>query len=300
VNGYRVTARSVSRAALALVIMSLVGCATPPRRALDPADRSPPGGREAVVLVSQGEIHAEINASQVSAALGGGLLGALIDTSVNQHRTNKAEETIKPLRDALGGYNFDQRAVEATRAALVGLDWLGARQVSFSKDVSSNNRIACLDKSQAPEVIFATYDYGLSADFAAMEVTVTVTIAPKAVPPGKAAKDRIDVGNAAYTQEFTAVVPLASAGTDLAANTQLWVADGARLARVALDSGLARDTLLIQRGLSQTPQDAAKLGQGASVNEHGLVGKLIEKDAKGTLLVDPRGTWVYVAAIPIG
>lgn len=299
-SGYRVTARAVSRVVLALVFMSLVGCVTPPRRALDPADRSPSGGREAVVLVSQGEIHAEINASQVSAALGGGLLGALIDTSVNQHRTNKAEEALKPLRDALAGYNFDQRALEATRAALANLDWVGAKQVSFSKDVSADNRSACLDKSQAPEVLFATYDYGLTADFGAVEVSVTVTIAPKAVPPGKAAKDRINISNAAYTQEFTAVVPIAGAGKELAGNTALWAADGAKLARVALDSGLARDTLLIQRGLAQTPQDAARVGQGASVNDHGLVGKLIEKDDNGTLMVDPRGTWVYIAAIPIG
>jgi hypothetical protein len=291
---------AVSRGILTLAIVSLVGCATPPRRALEPADRSPSGGREAYVLVSQGEIHAAINRSAAGAVLGGGLLGALIDTSVNQHRTNKAEETVKSLRDALNGYNFDQRAVQATQSALAGLDWLGAKQVSFSKDVSDDSRNACLDKAQAPEVLFATYDYSLTADFSAVEVSVTVTIDARKIPPGGSAKDRIKTANAAYTQAFTSLVPLANATKEAPDNMQRWAADNARLARVALDAALGRDTQLIQRSLSQTPQDAAKLDKGAHVSEHGIAGKLIEKDDNGTLLIEPIGTWVYISTTPVG
>lgn len=296
----RYGAAALSRGVLVLGVLSLLGCATPPRRALDPADRSPSGGREVMVLVSQGEIHAAINPSVAGAVLGGGLLGALIDTSVNQHRTNKAEQTVKSLRDALNGYNFDQRAMEATQSALASLDWLGAKHATFSKDVSDDNRNACLDKAQAPEVLFATYDYSLTADFSAVQVSVTVTIDSRTIAAGKPAKDRIKVANAAFTQDFTSLVPLANAAKEPTDNVQRWAADNARLARVALDTALARDILLMQRSLSQTPQQAAQLGKGTQVNDHGIAGKLIEKDDNGTLLVEPLGTWVYIASTPVG
>jgi hypothetical protein len=86
------------RATLGVVFVVLAGCASQPRHFLDPADRSPVGGREAVVLVPQGEIKTLIVASQAGAA--SGLVGAIVDVSVNQHRANAAEKSITPLRTA--------------------------------------------------------------------------------------------------------------------------------------------------------------------------------------------------------
>jgi hypothetical protein len=55
------------RATLGLVFVVMAGCASQPRHFLDPADRSPVGGREAVVLVPQGEIKTLVVASQAAA-----------------------------------------------------------------------------------------------------------------------------------------------------------------------------------------------------------------------------------------
>lgn len=121
------------RAALVFVFVVMAGCASQPRHFLDPADRSPAGGREAVVLVPQGEIKTLIVASQAGASFG--LVGALIDVGVNQHRANAAEKPIMPLRTALTDYHFDQQALAATQVTVERMDWLAVRKTSFSKDM---------------------------------------------------------------------------------------------------------------------------------------------------------------------
>jgi hypothetical protein len=113
-------------ATLGLVFVVMAGCATQPRHFLDPADRSPVGGREAVVLVPQGEIKTLVVASQAGAAFG--LVGAIIDVGVNQHRANAAEKSITPLRTALTDYHFDQQALAATEVTVARMDWLAVRK----------------------------------------------------------------------------------------------------------------------------------------------------------------------------
>jgi hypothetical protein len=284
---------AVRLVALAYVALTLAGCAAHPRHAIDPSDRSPQGGREAVVVVSQGEIRGAVTASTGGQAFG--LVGALIDVGVNQHRANKAEAAITPLRNSLTSYNFDRKALSVTSASLPQLPWLNVRKVSFSKDVSDESLNGILDKSESPEVILVAYDYALTADFSGLQVGATVTIVPKAVPSGATPSARMKPANAVYSQNFNYIVPLANATEDLDQNSRLWAATEANAARLALDRGIAGVNTLILRSLQQSPGDLPKLEKGEHITAGGMKGRLVEKDDTGTLLVDPTGMWVYVA-----
>src|SRR5436305_2101513 len=103
-------------AAVFLVCAITQGCAVPPKRALSPEARDIAGGRAAVVVSGQGEVKPEVNASNVAMVTGGGLIPALIDAAITQSRVNSAEKTVRVVRDALGTYDFDRHALEATRA----------------------------------------------------------------------------------------------------------------------------------------------------------------------------------------
>jgi hypothetical protein len=283
--------------ALGAVLLS--ACATgPTRHALDPADRSPAGGREAVVIVPQGELRALV--SQAKGGQAFGLIGAIVDVSVTQHRANAAESALKSIRDGLGDYNFDQRALAATQSAVDKLDWLGVRKVTFSKDASNESSIANLDRTDSPEVIFAVYEYALTADFSAVQVSARVSIAPKKIPAGGDSAARIKLTNAAYAQSFQCMIRLAGADGKMTDNAQHWSADNAKLVRQALDQGIERVSALMQRSLSQTPGDVQKLSQGEEITVGDSKGKVIEKTDVGTLLVDLTGTWVYVVTAPVG
>jgi hypothetical protein len=281
------------RAALGLVIVVMAGCASQPRHFLDPADRSPAGGRDAVVLVPQGEIKTLIVASQAGAAFG--LVGAIIDVSVNQHRANAAEKSITPLRTALIDYHFDQQALAATQATVSKMDWLAVHNTSFSKDVSKENTNSILDKSTSSEVLFVSYSYALSADFTTMQVDARFTISPRVAPKGQSADSRLKLENAAYSENFTYLVPLAGASEDVADNCRRWSDNNAEIARRALDQGIGGVNALAERGLAQTSGDVEKLKQGEKVDAGGKKGKLIEKTDAGTLLFDDGGNWVFVA-----
>jgi hypothetical protein len=286
------------RAVLVMALAALGACATQPKHSIDPADRSPPGGREAVVMVPQGEIRAAVVASNAGAGLG--LVGALIDTGVNQHRTNKAEAAITPLRTELSDYNFDQQALTTTQATLTKLDWLSVKKTTFSKDTSKQNINALLDKSASPEVLMAVYDYALTADFSAMELTARFTISPKAIAAGESPDSRLKPEHAVYSQTFVYVIALSGADDNLASNCSKWSQGHARPARTALDLGIERIDALLVRQLQETPDEIKKQSQGASVEAGGHKGKLVEQSAEGTLLVDPTGRWVYVAGATAG
>ncbi len=285
-------------AALGLLIVVMAGCVAQPRHFLDPADRSPPGGREAVVLVPQGEIKTQVVASQAGASLG--LVGALIDAGVNQHRTNAAEKSITPLRVALTDYHFDQQALTATQVTVTRLDWLAVRKTSFSKDMSKENTNSILDKSASPEVLFVAYSYELSPDFAMMQVDARFSIFAKTAPKGQSADSRMNPENAAYSENFTYLIPLAGASDDIAENCRHWADNNGEIAKRALVQGIGGVNALAERGLVQTSDDVKKLQQGGKADAGGRSGKLIEKTDTGTLLVDDLGNWVFVAQSPAG
>src|SRR5580704_16433625 len=89
---------------LAIVAMFLSGCTTITRVPISPDSRAQLGAVTGIVGLRQQEIGVEINASNVSAATGGGLIGAIVDASIDNSRAKKAESEVTPIRDALINY----------------------------------------------------------------------------------------------------------------------------------------------------------------------------------------------------
>src|SRR5262245_50072989 len=82
--------------------------------------RAVEGGRAVQVLVPPTELGVQVHTSNVSAAMGGGLLGALIDSSVDASRSRHADESVAPIRAALtSGSNWKpmSTSISATRKA---------------------------------------------------------------------------------------------------------------------------------------------------------------------------------------
>jgi hypothetical protein len=285
-------------ASLAILVL-LAGCQSGPplKHALEENDRSPPGGREVVVFVPQGEIRA-----RVVPATGGfafGLIGAIVDTSVNQARAKKEEATIGPIRDGLTGYNFDQKALASAKQTSEKLPWLGVKKVSFSKDISDESLVKSLDQSESPQVAFVAYDYALSADFSSVILTVRVSVMPKSAPAGQARGDRLKLEGAAYAQVFKCPIALSNP-TDMDANARRWAANSSALTRQALDEGLMRTQRMIERSIAMTPTEVANMPHGDATQVGAYKGRVFDHDEQGTLILDLAGAWLYVENAPIG
>lgn len=265
------------------------GCATQLKQILPPDGRTIDGGRQVLVTVAQSEINASINQSNTTAATGGGLLFALIDVGINASRAKDAEAAIVPVRDALTDYNFDQKAQGATDKLVQAMPWLSVSHQKFNKDPSNAVFSKALDDSPMPQLLAITYDYLLTPAFDAVKVGGRVSLLSKAIPPEAEPEDRALLRNAIFTRDFVCKVPLVGATKKRAQNTTKWVENGGTLLEASLDMALAKLMTLIKKGMEFTAEQAAALNKVG-----GHVGKVIERDADGTLLQNNLGQWIYV------
>jgi hypothetical protein len=283
--------------AVCLGCLLLQACEPPPKRLLDDAARQSLENRESVVVVEQGELHAKIEVSNVSAATASGgaigaIIGAIVDTRVNQNRTDAAEEGVKPMRDALIDYDFDHRALQATQATLAKMPGFDSAKVAFTKDGSKDRLLGMLGQSGSSQFLVARYDYSLSPNFSQIVVSLAVDIFPKKTKEGYSSVNTLD---ALYTERFWCVESLPNAAKDLKQNAQLWDQNGAKPMRDALDAGLSGVESLFVRSMSQTPEAAAALDKGPGTDLAGFHGKLVETSGEGTLLYNgDTGTWIFV------
>ena len=273
------------------VLALLQGCAAPPKRALDQDARSVSGGRQAVVVHEAAELQAEFVAANTG---GGGAIGALVGAAVNEHRADAAEKRVQGLRTALVDYDFDRRALEATQATIAKIPWLDVKNVSFTKDGSADKLAGTLTQSGAAQLLVTRYGYSMSPDCRQITVALDADIFPKEAPPGTSDTPR----GALFSERFR-YISLLSSPKRPDANAALWAADNGKLARAAVDTGLAVVNELLVRSLSLTPEAAAALDHGPETTAGGHKGNLVETSATGTLLYNgPSGAWIFVDRRP--
>jgi hypothetical protein len=135
---------------------------------------------DVVLPIKQSEIYVFVPDSRIAAAGGGGLLLALVDAGVNSVRTSKAEAAVKPLRDAIVDFNFDDALQSDLRADFAGTPWLHTGSYRVMKDASPAGLDSAIDMSNASAVLLATTDYHLSNDADVLTVTMAVGLYPKA------------------------------------------------------------------------------------------------------------------------
>ena len=247
--------RTNMRAAVCLIACALssVSVAGTKNNFITPEARTVEGGREVLIIVGQSEIAPNINISNITAAAGGGLLFALIDSGVNNARAKEAEKTIVPLREALLGFDFDPMAQGASSATLAGTSWLDMKQLRLTKDASAPALVAALDGATTSQIMVLRYEYETNAEFSAMVVSLDAQLVNKAVPKGKKPDARLQNKYLPFHQVLRSMVRLPNANDkDPAGNVKAWSADGGRAARAAVELGLQRCQELLQRSLALT------------------------------------------------
>lgn len=99
---------------VAIIACSLLyGCATAPRFS---EAEFPRNDADLEILATQQEIDSETNVTNPGAA-GGGLLGVLIATSIDNTKNDRAEEAVTPIRDYLIDYDMTDQFVERIEAS---------------------------------------------------------------------------------------------------------------------------------------------------------------------------------------
>ena len=284
---------SVVGATLALFGLVLTGCATPLKQTFPESARIVPEGRHMIVSVPQSEINPAINQSVMGAA-GFGLIGALVDTGVNQSRTKTAEAAIIPVRDALTDYKFDQKALSTSDELSLSVDWLTVKKTEVNKDVSNARFSSALDASASQQLVSITYDYVLGPEFRTLTVGSNVAVLSKKLPANGKKEDRALLKNADFSRMFTCIVPLPAATDEIDENASKWSANGGALTEQSLDKALAKLAVMMKKGFELTPQQEQALKSAKNAKVGTYLGKVIQRDEEGTLLLTPFGQFQYI------
>lgn len=228
-------------------LLGLSACVTPvaDHIAFAPSAHDAVVSTDVVMPISQSEIYVFVPASNVGTATGGGLIGALIDASVDADRAKKSETAIKPLRDAMVDFDADSLLRDDLKASLSKIDWLHVSGVKVVKDASVLSTDKAVTESKGGAVLIVSADYHLSADGAELDVILSANMfannAGLAALKSKDAKGTpSDIHNAIYrnTVTFKATAPGATGNRDM--NIAAWSTNQGEPLRAALKEGSAR------------------------------------------------------------
>lgn len=290
------------------------GCASQASRPFA-ADRAAVKSTDVIASVRQADLYAQINQSNIAAAAGGGLLLALIDAGVNSSRANDAEGEVRPLRDALIGFDFDATLKQDLERELASVGWLAASGVTVNKDVTDARHDAILKQSAAGGVLFVATDYSLSPNFSKLKVSAMVSLFPRGDefhaaagkvgvrPAQKKGSVRTRLQHAAYYNTLAVETALPQAGAEMApdrdANRDAWGANQGEKLR----SALTRSTQLLAQTLAKDleyvvpPKDAAPQGE---LHQEGIFrGRVWQQGPEGKLVRFNDGTLKYYAVIDV-
>ena len=251
-------------AALPLSAFILSACATqvPVHESLPAAARDNIASADVVLPIKQSEIYVFVPNSQVAAAGGGGLLLALIDAGVDSVRTSKAEAAVKPLRDAIVDYNFDQTLQSEIQTSLASDPWLHPDHAHVIKELTNDSLDRAIADSKDAAVLFATADYRLSNNAVELTITMTASLFPNsdalnALKQRAKSDPSSSLANSLYhnTLTFTADVPNATDDRDR--NIATWSANNGAVMRATLTKGSRELARMLASDLQGPEADTA-------------------------------------------
>lgn len=253
------------------------------------------GGRAVHVLMAQPELGAAIDPSNVTGAMGGGLIGAMIDASIQSSRAGRAEVGITPIRATLFDFDADALAIETTNTALAALPWFGGQSVAFGRDNSPYAKNAALDAATTSQVAFFEYGYDVSPDFSTVRASVFMTLANKVDANVRRPEQRLLPRYLAYAHGLTSAVQLPNPTTP-EENSVRWAANDGALIRQALTTAFGDLAVLIPRAFQFTDADVQAASAAPRSTDRTYPGsRVFEQNENGTLLYD--GGLVHVQTL---
>jgi len=250
--------------------MLLAACASQPSIHLpvSNAARSTFESTDVVLPIRQSEIYVFV--PMATAGAGFGLVGALVDISVDSARTSKAETAVTPLRNAMVDYSFDNALQSELKGSLAQVAWLHAGNFGVTHDISNDGLGKALAASKASSVLFVIADYRLSNDGEVMYVTLQAALMPnndktRALIPGKRDdKTPVALVNALYRNRFIFEAHVSGTG-DRDKNIAEWSANNGAAARAALTMAAKKLVPMLVDDVQRAEGDIAPPANAAQV-----------------------------------
>jgi len=232
-----------------LSLSLLYACASPIYKPFPIEAGSKIKNSDVVLGVAQKEIIGEI---LPAGPAGGGILGAIIEVSINASRATAAEAAIVPVRDQLLNFNAEEHLQGAVKRLVMPISWVGNGSLALSKIVTVAEYDKRLTASEKNAVLILTVAYSLSPDFKNVKVYCTANLFPNTDELRKMQFDlyrsnstinqadaiKTSMFNALYHNTLTYSKPLDVTVTDLNGAAAAWAANNGSKVNAALNEGV--------------------------------------------------------------
>jgi hypothetical protein len=174
-------------AAALIAALMLSACASAPTRvALEPAIKQKLNEVKVLSLLSQDEVIVRPEAFGASVALGGGLIGAMIDSKVAEGRQSTVQEMMAPFYGAVDDFDYRpgfQQALSITLSADMPVKFAALESTSLIPlNQELGSRVAAM--ASGTGLMFLRTSYAFTSDFTRLNLVTYAEIkVPGAQPP---------------------------------------------------------------------------------------------------------------------
>lgn len=245
----------------ALALLALGGCIQIPVYVpLDPTTRASLKEIRVVSAIPQDEIYLSAASPGVAAAMGGGLLAAVIESQIAKGRQDAIQATIGPFYAAIDDIDFRKdywQAVVPELGKLFPGAALDVKTTAAQMLLPERNKlVAALPVGKG--LVYLATRYSFTPDFSRLDMVTSID----AWRGGRQAS--ADRPEPAYSNVlFYQSAQVAASGNDAIA---LWGRDNAKLYRAALAEGIAETTRMMRldaehariKGVDQRPQGSTR------------------------------------------
>lgn len=215
---------------------------------------------QVIVLRKQTEIEAEVQPSLIAQSMGGGLIPALMDITIEAKRAVAGEEGIVPLRKVLLREHLYRQFEDDIRTALRDVSWLHSSEIELQRNSEWFALKAIEGAPKADAAVIVSPSYYMDPEFTKVTAKIDFNLYPtseklKELNNYKAAK--FNVRNALYKISSTSTVSLPQVGS-LEENVQAWIANNGKELKSAMNSVFAKSIEFLVQQLKAAPQTVAE------------------------------------------
>ena len=261
----------------------LAACASPARVNLSPEQRSSIKELNAHVIVVQDEVIAAVQPSQVSLTTGGGLIGAMIDSSVTNSRVKESQKIMGPFYAEIE--NVDYRTIfnDTIREELKSYPIAVSKVMTSPQSLNQSElRNATKTLAQDEALLIIAPSYTLTMDFRSFDATAIVSMWTKSGELKPVYRGVLHYQSPAF----------GPGGKDSIA---LWGADGAKQFQGTMHESVAEIMKMIRMDVNFTaPQE--KSGESSlfafntGAGNGTIKGRLLSENAGRIIVIGDNGT----------
>jgi hypothetical protein len=258
---------TIRRTAFCLCVLSLVSLLGTqvcfarlgtPKTYIDDKARAIVGGRKVLIVLASHNVQPTIERVPISTTTTVGVDWIYQMRQIDYEQYEKdlaaARELGAPLLASLSGYDFGQLICRDLQAIVERSSWLGAQDVEITADGSGRNLEQELNASNTRQMVVLLAESLAEYRYLAITVTVKATLLVRQIPRGKHGYVRLQEDHIPYQMTFTSISNLAGADRkNPRRNLERWAANDGKLARDAMNLGIAFATERFARNLDDSP-----------------------------------------------